>query len=233
VNDLVNNLSFEVMLPLLLSAYITLEKSDFKKLVQWLLVFVVRHTVFLELDSSNLEDTVYALAKDVRNLPKKGLMAHVKQTLVRKAPSNDQLKAMKVDGEDFIFVEPGDAVYVLSRIAAHMQSKTRELTLGESNLEHVFPKNPTTEWVEAVELEPLLWHLGNLTMLGKKLNGNSANVGYASKREYYKKNTELKITQELAEKYKRWDTLAIYHRAKNLLLPQILEIWDFDNPSRV
>jgi hypothetical protein len=232
VDDLVNNLGFEVTLPLLLSAYTTLDKADFKKIVQWLLVFVVRHSIFLALDFSNLEDTVYALAKEIRTLPKKGLMAHIKQTLVRKAPGDAQLKAMRVDGDELIFMEPSDAVYILSRVAGHMQSKTRELSLGESNLEHVFPKNPSPEWTNTDELEPLLWHLGNLTMLGKKMNGSAANAGFPTKRDYYEKNSELKITQDLAANYKRWDSLTVYHRAKNML-PKILEVWDFDNPSRV
>jgi hypothetical protein len=112
-----------------------------------------------------------------------------------------------------------------------MQTGTKELSLGEANVEHVFPKKPSEEWKDADELEPYLWHLGNLTILGKRLNTSAASKGYKAKRTDYQKS-ELIMTQQLAEKFAEWDGQAIEKRAESLS-PYITEIWNFDNPSRV
>jgi uncharacterized protein DUF262/uncharacterized protein DUF1524 len=232
INTLVNELGFEVTLPLLLSAHSVLETSGLERVVKWLLVFVTRYTIFLSLDPSGLENTMFSLAKDIRKLPNGKILSHIKATLVRKAPDNAQLEAMKVDGDDFLLIEQSDAVYIVSRIANYLQSNTKEISLNESNLEHIFPKNPAAEWKKAEELEPYLWHLGNLTMLGKRLNGNAANAGYSVKRAYYEKNTELEISKRVAADFQTWGKMAIEKRAKQIL-PLITKIWDFNNPSRV
>jgi hypothetical protein len=99
-------------------------------------------------------------------------------------------------------------------------------------LEHVFPKKPSSEWANPENLEPFLWHLGNLTMLGERLNSGVANRGYPTKREHYKRVSELAMTQQLAKDYATWDEAKIKARAQKLA-PYIVEVWSFDNPSRV
>ena len=69
-------------------------------------------------------------------------------------------------------------------------------------------------------------------MVGKKLNTNAGNAGFDDKKKYYTTNTELEITQQIVEEYQKWDSAAVKKRAEQLL-PLILEIWNFDNPSRV
>jgi hypothetical protein len=115
-----------------------------------------------------------------------------------------------------------------------MQSSTKEVGINESNLEHIFPKKPSTEWVGPAKLEPFLWHIGNLTMLGERINASSgvANLGYSKKRAHYQKASELEMAQQLAKDYTVWDESTIKDRARKLE-PHVTEIWDFDNPSRV
>jgi hypothetical protein len=187
--------------------------------------------MFLGLDMSGLENTMFALAREIRALAKTKIVAHIKDVLTRKAPDNKQILAMKVDGEQLEMM-PQDAVYVLSRLAYKMQTKTKEIGLSESNLEHVFPKKPSSEWTDVSALEEYLWHLGNLTMLGKRMNSTIGNAGYPKKRPYYQKNTELKISQDLAAQYQTWDVAAIQKRAKQLL-PVVVEVWNFNNTSFV
>ena len=68
-------------------------------------------------------------------------------------------------------------------------------------------------------------------MLGAKLNGNVGNEVLPLKKPYYAKNTELEMTQEIAKKYQAWDVAAILKRATEMI-PLIIEVWNFDNPSR-
>jgi hypothetical protein len=232
IDRLINSLGFDNTLPLLLSAHTVLDKKGLEKVTKWLLVFVVRYTIFLALDPSGQETMIYELARDIRSMDSGKILSHIKNTLTRRAPDDKQMKSMKLDGDDYTLIEPADAIYITGQLANHMQSKTKELKLGESNLEHIFPRNPSSDWKNSDELEPYLWHLGNLTMVGKKLNANAGNSGFDEKKQYYAANTELEITQQIVKQYQKWDSAGVQKRAEQLL-PLVLEIWNFDNPSRV
>src|SRR5271170_2215098 len=215
VSVLVNDLGFDQTLPLLLSAHTMLSNGDLNKVARLVLVFVTRYSMFLGLDMSGLENTMFLLAREIREISKSKVLGHIKNTLIKRAPDNKQILAMKVEGEQLELMQQ-DAVYVLSRLAYKMQTKTKEVGLSESNLEHIFPKNPAPEWGDVSDLEEYLWHLGNLTMLGTRMNGAVANAAYQTKRPYYQKNTELVMAQKLAAEYQTWDVAAIQKRAKQL-----------------
>jgi hypothetical protein len=242
IRMLIRELGYESALPLLMSAYLFFAPADLEKIVRWLLVFVTRYSIVMKLDSSGLETVFFKLARDIRGMmtdhktgkpePKnaKATLAHVKAELKKNAPTDQQIKATVPD----LTLGQEEAAYVVSRIAARMQSSTKEVGINESNLEHIFPKKPSAEWVDPAKLEPFLWHIGNLTMLGERLNASSgvANLGYPKKRAHYQKASELEMAQQLAKDYTVWDESTIRSRAKKLE-PYVTEIWDFDNPSRV
>ncbi|MDP9054967.1 MAG: HNH endonuclease family protein [Acidobacteriota bacterium] len=117
-----------------------------------------------------------------------------------------------------------------------METKTKEKVTGrESNLEHIYPQNPDDDaWggeENQAAMEPYTWHIGNLTMLGERLNSKAKNSEYAVKREKYQAS-ELKMPQEIAEQYDKWDVASIEARAKSLTT-HVLKVWDFQNPSGV
>lgn len=239
VKSLLQELDFQSALPLLLSTYFHFDKANFEKVVRWVLVFVTRYSLVMNLDPSGLETTFYGLARDVRkNMTTKPAMAVpkcmglIKDALVKAAP-NEESVLVAVDS---LVLPPDGAKYVLSRIANRMESSTKETKIDEANLEHIFPKSPEDdEWggkANHAILEPYLWHIGNLTVLGERLNKKAANKEFAEKRAYYEKATELKISQQVAKDYTAWDMVSIKNRAKKLS-KYITEIWNFDNPSRV
>jgi Protein of unknown function (DUF1524) len=198
-----------------------------------MVVFVSRYSVIANFDSSGLENVFFALARDIRAMmadkkKAKQCMATIKATLVKNSPSDERVKVAAAE----LILSPEEARYIVSRIATRMQTDTKEIKIDEANLEHVFPKKPSAEWKDVSDLEPLLWHIGNLTMLGERLNNDVANKGYEKKRAYYQRATELKMAQELAATYPKWNEDTVSARAKNLA-PYIVEIWNFDNPSRV
>jgi hypothetical protein len=226
-------LDVQASLPLLLSSYRLLEPADFEKVVRWLLVFVARYAVVSHLDSSGLETVFFELAKEIRTKmtdPKqaKAVLAHVKDTLKKNAPSDDQIRAAVAE----LILSNDEAKYMLSRLASRMQTNTKEVKIDEANLEHIFPKNPAKEWKDLETMEPLLWHVGNLTMLGERLNRDAGNKEFSVKRAHYAKNSELEMAQDVAKTYKTWDKDTIADRAKRLA-PLVIEVWNFDNPSRV
>jgi hypothetical protein len=156
----------------------------------------------------------------------------IKETLANNSPSDDQVRASTAE----LFLASDEAKYVLSRLATRMQTNTKEIAIDEANLEHIFPKNPKdNEWGGQAgheQLEPYLWHIGNLTMLGERLNRTAQNSEYAVKKAHYEQKSELEMAQAVARTYNDWNVVNIEDRAKQLA-PLVLEVWDFDNPSRV
>jgi Protein of unknown function (DUF1524) len=82
------------------------------------------------------------------------------------------------------------------------------------------------------KLEPYLWHIGNLTMLGERLNRDVGNRGFSIMRERYAKKSELEMARQIAASYITWDETTIKDRAKKLA-PLVVEVWSFNNSSRV
>ncbi len=210
-----------------------LNAGDFETFAKWMVVFVSRYSIIANFDSSGLENVFFALARDIRttmadNKRAKHCMATIKATLVKNAPSDDRIKAAVIE----LVLSPEEARYIVSRIATRMQTDTKEIRIDEANREHIFPKKPSSEWEGISDLEPFLWHIGNLTMLGERLNNDVANKGYDKKRAYYQKATELKMAQELAKTYTKWNEASVKDRAQKLI-PYVADIWQFDNPSRV
>ena len=206
-------------------------------------MFVARYSIVIGLDSGGMENIFYALAQEIRDKMKaiardtpakekaaiiKATRSLVKQTLVKNAPSNDQIKA----SVGKLILEQEEAKYLVYKLATFMQTKTKEVKIDEANLEHIFPKKPSAEWHDPDDLEPLLWHLGNLTMLGERLNTGAASKGYANKRQHHYKTSELTMAKELAKNYTKWDVDTIESRAVSLG-PFITEVWSFEDPSRV
>jgi len=117
-----------------------------------------------------------------------------------------------------------------------MESKTKEKKTHECTLEHIYPVSPAPdEWGgedNQNQMEEYLWHLGNLTMLGERLNAKVKNQEFGTKKVYYAKRSELVMARQIAKDHSKWDVDEIKKRAKKLV-KMTNDIWDFDNPSRV
>jgi hypothetical protein len=238
VKTLVSDLHMDAPLSVLLSAHSVLTTKELEDVAKWLIVFVTRYSIVIGLDPGGMENIFYALARDIRKSMAREKMDEkdkiketrtlIKTTLAKNAPTDETIR----DGVKRLILEPDEAKYVVQRLATYMQTKTKEIAIDESNLEHIFPKKPSAEWTNPDELEPYLWHLGNLTMLGERLNTSAASKGYPVKRSNYYEKSELEMPQELAKEYTQWDGPSIVKRAESFG-KAVAQIWDFNNPSRV
>ena len=124
---------------------------------------------------------------------------------------------------------------IMNRIARYMQDPEKQVTLGETNLEHIYPQNPApNSWGGAAnqeKLEPLTWALGNLTIFGKRANRKAGNDEFPEKAKRYAQS-KVAMTNKVAADYTTWDESSIRTRTKQLSELVVL-IWDFNNPSRV
>ena len=242
VRRLLRDLDAQASLPLLLSAFRKIPAAEFLSLTQWLLVFVTRYSVIANLDSSGMETVFFEMAREIRNFMEsadsdekqqvKKCMAYIKGFLIKEAPTDPQI-TLAVQS---FSLSPEAAGYFMGKLATHMQTNTREIAVNDANVEHVFPRNPEeNEWGGASNqesLEPLTWNIGNLTILGRRLNNKVQNKEYSVKRAYYADNSELVMAQNIATHYDKWDESTIKARAARLA-PLVLEVWNFENASRV
>jgi hypothetical protein len=242
VRHIINGLDCQAALPLLLSAFQKLPPLDFQKCCEYVLVFIVRYSVIGEQESGVLETILFNLAKEVRdkmngipdasrNKAATDCLKHIKETLLSKSPK-DKILETKLSG---FIVSPDYAGYLISRLALSMQTNSKEIALDVANLEHIYPRRPhSDEWggkKGQEELNPFLWHIGNLTMLGDKINSKNGNKEFPIKRKAYSGASELEINHKIAL-YDDWTIATIEDRGKKLIDP-ILNLWNFDNHSRV
>ena len=238
VRSLVQGIDAQSALPMLLSAHAKFSESDFADIVKWLLVLVTRWSILVGFDSSDLETELFSLGRSIRQVPdndekaKRVKLQEIKETLRKLSPSDEQIDA----SIESLILPTESAEYVVRKLSDWQQSKTKETSTGrESNLEHIYPQNPDEgTWggeENQATLEQYTWHVGNLTMLGERLNRRAKNSEYDVKRVKYAAS-ELAMAKAIAENYTRWDRSTIEHRAKTLA-PLLKEVWSFDNPSRV
>lgn len=241
VRALTRELGFKAGIPLLLSSYLLMQPGDFENVAKYILVFVTRYSIIGNLESSGMEDLLFRLAREVRAVVKDGddkasskqAADAIKQALATNCPDDNSVKAAVI--KETTVLDSSDAKYVMKRLANYMQDPQKQVVVGDTNLEHVYPQNPAeADWggkANQEKLEPLTWHIGNLTIFGKKANKKVENFEYPIKQPKYAAS-QVAMTKEIAAEYGKWDESTILDRAAHLA-KLIVEIWKFDNPSRV
>jgi hypothetical protein len=206
VTGVIKYLGVTSSLPLLLAGLQALSAADFARLARMIAVLAVRYSVVSDLNPSTLESAFYQAARDIRTgetgkEPSAKILAGVQNSLSKLNPSDAIVKEKAND----MVLDRAPALWILTQMANHLQSQTRELAVSEANLEHIFPRNGTvTQWPNKADLEPYLWVLGNLTILGEEFNRSASNKSYATKAANYYKNSEIVMTNALPGKYSAW-----------------------------
>jgi hypothetical protein len=210
--------------PLLLSGYRCLSQQDFEKLVSAILLTYIRFVLVTNQNPLDLESAFYEAAREIRSLASQGetsakQLTAAKVRLEQLAVQDDAVEKAVLD----LFLERAEAVWLMVQIANSMQSATNEVGMNKANLEHVFPQNPGAAWPNKDRLEPYTWHLGNLSILGERLNRNAKNKGFAEKCTHYYSKSDIEMTKQLLG-YGLWDEAAIISRAK-AIAKTIISLW--------
>ena len=129
--------------------------------------------------------------------------------------------------EELEGIRSPQARYLLRKIEFHTNSETRLASSGVE-LEHILPQRPPPSWVKSVglpkeEVEALALHLGNITLLGERLNRKAATRPFSDKRDCFYTKSKITMTSELC-KYDTWGTTEIESRQSNLAT-RAVEIW--------
>lgn len=215
VGAIVNSLSAEKAFPLLLSARTDLSDTDFTTIARLTAALVTRHSLIANLNPSDLEDVLYEAAVTIRNMKAEGKTgsAIVSAIRSRMAAINPDRSQIELGLEDLYLKKP-QAQYVLSLLANTEQSKTKAVKMGKTSIEHVFPQKATNStWKNCADLVSYIWHIGNLTLIEPKYNGDVGNKSFEAKVPTFKKS-EVKMTQAIAANYSAWNVEAIIKRAR-------------------
>jgi hypothetical protein len=224
IEGLMRYLGVQNGLPLLLAAYQCLTDSDFTKFVKAMTSLYVRHTLIGNQNPLELETVFYDSARELRAQKDSKVSSG-------KALQAVKVKFSKINPTDSIVKEKFDdlelsrseAAWIMVQLAKAQQSTTKEIGMDEANIEHIFPQNAGAAWPNRNELEPLIWHIGNLTVLGKRLNSKAQNKSFTDKCSDHYVKSEITMTKNLL-KISKWDATSIRARAK-ALSATALQIW--------
>ncbi len=210
--------------PLLLSGYRCLSQQDFEKLTTYILRTYIRYVLVLNQNPLDLESAFYEAAREIRTLaaqsePSARQLSVAKERLKKLSVTNDAVE--KAASE--LYLERAEAVWLMVQIANSMQSETKEVAMNKANLEHIFPQNAGEAWPNRDNLEPYIWHIGNLSILGERLNRNAKNRGFVEKSTNYYSRSEIEMTRELLL-FNEWNESTIIKRAGELG-KKIAQVW--------
>ena len=224
VEGLVRYLNVQNSLPLLLSAYKCLSDSDFTKLAKAAVSLYVRHTLIANQNPLELETVFYDTAREIRaqaisKVVSNKVLKTAKAKLAKLNPA-DGLVEQKFEE---LLMSKSEASWFVTQLANAQQSKTKEVGTDKANVEHIFPQNADAAWPNRATLEPFIWHVGNLTILGKRINTKAQNKSFADKCKDHYSKSEIHMTKELL-KETSWDEATIRKRARALAKTAI-QIW--------
>jgi uncharacterized protein with ParB-like and HNH nuclease domain len=205
--------------------------NDILEILRMIEIFMLRRNV-AEYRTSELEDIFVALTK----LPNENIVAATKQIFVDNMPSDEEFES-RLEKHVFKGQLEARAKYMLEYLGYDTLSPTEMVIKSHRavELEHIMPQTIDTkkakqefgDWVsylgeDAALHGEYLTKLGNLTMLGKKLNIVASNNPFEAKKLEYEKS-EIAMTRELA-KNESWGLELIDARTK-VLAKQATELW--------
>ncbi|GAA2748313.1 DUF262 domain-containing protein [Terrabacter aerolatus] len=217
-------LGAKVLLPALLSGIATLAedepKDSLRVLASALTTLFVRHTVIGGRESTTLESTIYSVAATLR---KDGDFDAAVAALHEFAPDADDFGVRFARAS---VSRIATARYLLREIE-HAKRVTGEVSveLGDRvHVEHIYPQTPETgaKWQNHAQM---INRLGNLTLLGKRLNTSIKNADFATKKEKGYTGSDILLTKELLQR-DDWSPGAVEARQREMSA-LAFGIWSF------
>lgn len=213
--DIVDNVgllkTFNLRQPfsLLMSAFKFLSVDTFARLLSDIITVSFRYTVICGKNPNDIERTYNNMAVSIYQ---------------SKEYSRSILKDIYVDDSEFIPVfnqktftdNPRNnriVKYILGKYE-RFKGGTRDISLESETdtIEHILPQNPGSEWGDDnYDFDSLIYRLGNLCLLEKKLNMSIRNSSYSEKIDIYKVSA-FQTTKAIPEEYSVWNRESINRR---------------------
>ena len=218
----VNELGSKVLFSAILSVLEAREDDAIKANYLWkFIVAYVRHTVISKKENSQIENLMFKLAKKIRE---ENNDQEIWDEIAQFIPDDVAFKAAFTRAS---VPRRASARYILKKIE-HSLRETEELqvaTPSRVHVEHIYPQTPTQEQ-RLPNHNVVINRIGNLTLLSARLNTAIKNSIYADKKPYYEQS-ELFLTNQIAEKYDDWNVEIIDHRQESIA-EQAVNIWKLE-----
>jgi hypothetical protein len=218
-------LNFNAGFPVLLAAKGKFTAEEQKNITQALIALTVRHNVVCNLDRAKLESVAYSTAKKISD---GATYQAALGSLQAVSPPREQFE-QSFAKLAFSKAEHGVARFILRNIEARA-SATGEVSVAgpeRVHIEHIYPQSPI-EGQRWPEHERYVVRLGNLTLLGRRLNEQIKNSEFSVKKEKGYQNTRLAITEALL-RHETWspDTVdarqtELCHAAEDIWPPALV-----------
>lgn len=212
-----------ILYPVIMSIVQTVSEETQAVLIEALLNLYIRHSVIGRLENSKLENVIYKVATVLRA---DGNSDDALAALAAFAPDNDSVTTAF---QRLSVSQNGPRRYLLLKIEGYKRT-TEELGVNppsKVHVEHIYPQTPK-EGNRLPDHTLIINRMGNLTLLGKKLNTAIKNGTFAEKKPSYKES-EINMTKELCD-YDHWDaeTIASRQKALSQVIPAIWPIISVD-----
>lgn len=224
-------LGAKALYPAVLSAYAAIgdegntpalraaQQANLRRLVHALTALFVRYNVVAGLETTVMESTVYGVAAQLR----------VDRDFDAAVAA---LAALVPDADDFVagfarvsVSRTATARYLLREIE-HAKRATGEVSVeapDKVHVEHIYPQTPAgPRWQNHAQM---INRLGNLTLLGKRLNISVRNADFPTKKRKAYEPSDILMTKELVA-LADWDADAVAAR-QDELSAWIFDIWGF------
>ena len=219
----IRELAGKSLYPVLLAGYAVAgddkeEQPRLRALAQSLVTLIVRYNVIGGRETTVMESTLYGAAAALRNT---GDFEAAIATFAALAP----------DAADFVsrfrrasVPRVATARYLLREIE-HAKRRTEEVAVEGTDrvhVEHIYPQTPLLKWANH---SAVVNRLGNLTLLGRRLNTSIKNSDFATKKEKGYAPSDLLLTKELLI-FDDWNATLVDIRQWKLS-EWVFDIWKF------
>jgi uncharacterized protein with ParB-like and HNH nuclease domain len=193
----------ECQKPLLLSAYLSLNKNEFTRILRIVRAVGFRYHLICELNMNELESAYNRAAVKIFN----GEIARAPEVLKELAgvypPDEDFKNSFATKSFNAKNTVQKKLVrYILLSIENQKYGRSYDATSSNDTIEHILPENLTAAWAagfSAEKHEKSVCRLGNMCVLENKLNSReAADKNFIEKIEVYKKS-QCGHTVELAD----------------------------------
>ncbi len=211
--------------PTLFAAYQKFSAEDFTRLLKLVVAISFRYSIVSSLNPNELELLYNNAALDIAS----GKITGMRQVFDTLRPGYVKDEKFQQDFALLSLSTKGQKRKLVRYIFCNLEADESGIEVNEDSfsIEHILPEVPTDEWRQNftdVQIEEMVYRLGNLSLLEPSFNRDIGQKNYQIKREKYQQSVYALTKNILAED---WTPDAIAARQRNLAR-RAVHIWQSD-----
>ncbi|MEZ2228518.1 MAG: DUF262 domain-containing protein [Microcoleus sp.] len=211
--------------PTLFAAYQRFSAEDFTRLLKLVVAISFRYSIVSSLNPNELELLYNNAALDIAS----GKITGMRQVFDTLRPGYVKDEKFQQDFALLSLSTKGQKRKLVRYIFCNLEADESGIEVNEDSfsIEHILPEVPTDDWRQNftdVQIEEMVYRLGNLSLLEPSFNRDIGQKNYQIKREKYQQSVYALTKNILAED---WTPDAIAARQRNLAR-RAVHIWQSD-----